>query len=268
MELMIKDLEFSYQKHPVLKRTSFTLKGGQLICVLGKNGAGKSTLFRCILGLLKGFQGTILIDDIRQKDYSEREFAKKIAYIPQNHNSVFAYPVIDMVMMGTAASLSLFGSPGKREREKALEALNMIGIEGLKDRIYSQLSGGEQQLVLIARAITQEARILLLDEPCASLDYGNQIRVMRELKNLSEKGYLVVMSTHNPEHAFYFAHQAMVMMEGKVKALGEPSKVLTKELLETLYQVPIDIYKDEGSGRKICMPGKENQICGNCTTVS
>lgn len=267
MELMIKNLEFSYQRHPVLKKTSFTFGGGQLICILGKNGAGKSTLFRCILGFLRGVHGTILIDDVRQEDYTERELAKKIAYIPQNHDSAFAFPVIDMVMMGTAPSLPLFGSPGKREREKAVEALKMVGIEALKDRIYSQLSGGEQQLVLIARAMAQEARILLLDEPCASLDYGNQIRVMRELKNLSKKGYLVVMTTHNPEHAFYFAHQAMVMMEGAVVALGEPSEVLTKELLEKLYQVPIDIYEDKSSGRKICMPGEGNRKCGNCTTV-
>ena len=267
MELMIKNVEFSYQRHPVLKKTSFTFEGGQLICVLGKNGAGKSTLFRCILGLLRGFHGTILIDEMKQEDYTERELAKKIAYIPQNHDSVFAFPVIDMVMMGTAASLPLFGSPGKKEREKAVKALEIMGIEALKDRIYSQLSGGEQQLVLIARAIAQEARILLLDEPCASLDYGNQIRVMRELKNLSQKGYLVVMSTHNPEHAFYFAQQAMVMMDGAVAALGEPSEVLTKELLQKLYQVPIDIYEEGSSGRKICMPGEENDICGNCMTV-
>lgn len=267
MELMIKNLEFSYQKHSVLKKTSFTLKGGQLVCVLGKNGTGKSTLFRCILGFLKGFSGTIHIDERKQEDYTERELAKKVAYIPQNHDTVFAFPVIDMVMMGTAASLSLFGSPGREERKKAIEALEMMGIEGLKDRIYSQLSGGEQQLVLIARAIAQDARILLLDEPCASLDYGNQIRVMKELKNLSEKGYLIVMSTHNPEHAFYFAHQAMVMMEGVVAAIGEPSDVLTKELLQRLYQVPIDIYEDGSSGRKICMPGKENNRCGNYMIV-
>ncbi|WP_097004086.1 ABC transporter ATP-binding protein [Lacrimispora amygdalina] len=267
MELMIKNLEFSYQKHSVLKKTSFTLKGGQLVCILGKNGAGKSTLFRCILGFLKGFLGTICIDDRNQEDYTEREIAKKIAYIPQSHDTVFSFPVIDMVMMGTAASLPLFGSPGIMERKKATEALEMMGIVGLKDRIYSQLSGGEQQLVLIARAIAQDARILLLDEPCASLDYGNQIRVMKELKNLSEQGYLIVMSTHNPEHAFYFAHQAMVMMEGEVAALGEPSEVLTKELLQKLYQVPIDIYEDGSSGRKICMPGKESHRCGNYMIV-
>nr|WP_314463236.1 ABC transporter ATP-binding protein [uncultured Clostridium sp.] len=267
MELMIKNLEFSYQKHPVLKKTSFAFEGGQLICLLGKNGAGKSTLFRCILGFLRGFHGTIVIDEIKQEDYTERELAKKIAYIPQNHDSVFAFPVIDMVMMGTAASLPLFGSPGKRERKKAAEALEMLGIEGLKDRIYSQLSGGEQQLVLISRAIAQEAGILLLDEPCASLDYGNQIRVMNALRYLSKKGYLIVMSTHNPEHAFYFADQAMVIMEGAVAALGEPAEVLTKELLENLYQVPIDIYEDGTSGRKICMPGEENHRCGNCMTV-
>lgn len=267
MELVIKNLEFSYQKHSVLKKTTFSFQKGQLICVLGRNGAGKSTLFRCILGFLKGWSGSVLIDGKKQENYSGRELAKKIAYIPQNHDPAFSFPVLEMVVMGTTPTLPLFANPGKKEREKAIKALETLNILDLKDRIYSQLSGGEQQLVLIARAIAQEAKILLLDEPCSSLDYGNQIRVMRELRRLSESGYLIILSTHNPEHAFHFAHQAIVMMEGAIAAQGEPGMILTKELLQELYQVPIEIYEDESSGKKVCMPGKETDVCGNCTTV-
>ncbi|MEY8352243.1 ABC transporter ATP-binding protein [Lachnospiraceae bacterium 54-53] len=267
MELTIRGLEYSYHRHPVLKGISFSLDQGELVCVLGKNGAGKSTLFRCILGLLKGYQGDILIDGKDRKHYSERELAKKIAYIPQNHETAFSFSVLDMVMMGTTASLPRFAVPGGKEREKALNALELMKISCLKDRIYGRISGGEQQLVLIARAIAQEARILVMDEPCSSLDYGNQIRVMDELRALSEKGYLIVQSTHNPEHVFYFAHKAMVMMDGKISAFGEPDRVMTKELLEAVYHVPIEIHEDAKSGKKMCMPGERRGVCGNYTTV-
>lgn len=255
MELTVKDLEFGYHCFPVLKGINFSFNKGELVCVLGKNGAGKSTLFRCMLGLLKGYHGEILIDGRERRHFSERELAGRIAYIPQNHDTAFSFSVLDMVLMGTTASLPRFASPGQKEKEKALNALKLLRIDGLKDRIFGQISGGEQQLVLIARAIAQEVKILVMDEPCSSLDYGNQIRVMEELRALSKKGYLIVQSTHNPEHVFYFAHKALVMMDGKIAAFGEPDKILTKELLEGVYQVPIEIYEDLKSGKKVCMPG-------------
>lgn len=256
MELTVKDLKFGYGCFPVLKGIDFSFNKGELVCVLGKNGAGKSTLFRCILGLLKGYQGEVLIDGAECRRLSERELAGKIAYIPQNHDTAFSFSVLDMVLMGTTASLPRFAGPGQKEKDRALNALKLLRIDHMKDRIFGQISGGEQQLVLIARAIAQEAKILVMDEPCSSLDYGNQIRVMEELRALSEKGYLIVQSTHNPEHVFCFAHKALVMMDGKITALGQPDKILTKELLEGVYQVPIEIYEDLKSGKKMCMPGE------------
>lgn len=255
MELTVKNLEFGYHRFPVLKGINFSLGNGELVCVLGKNGEGKSTLFRCMLGLLKGYRGEILIDGTERRHFSERELAGRIAYIPQNHNTAFSFSVLDMVLMGPTASLPRFMGPGQKEKDKALNALKLLKIDSLKDRIFEQISGGEQQLVLIARAIAQEAKILIMDEPCSSLDYGNQIRVMEELRALSQKGYLIVQSTHNPEHVFYFAHKALVMSEGKITAFGEPDKILTKELLESVYQVPIEIYENQKSGKKVCMPG-------------
>ena len=225
MELTVKDLEFSYHCFPVLKGISFSFNKGELVCVLGKNGAGKSTLFRCLLGLLKGYQGEILIDGTERRHFSERDLAGRIAYIPQNHNTAFSFSVLDMVLMGTTASLPRFANPGKKEKDRA--------------------------------------KILIMDEPCSSLDYGNQIRVMKELRSLSEKGYLIVQSTHNPEHVFHFAHKALVMMDGTIRALGKPDKILTKELLEGVYQVPIEIYEDLRSGKKVCMPGKGDEYVGN-----
>lgn len=266
MELTIKKLEFGYHCFPVLKGIDFSLNKGELICVLGKNGAGKSTLFRCILGLLKGYQGDILIDGKNHQHYSERELAKKIAYIPQNHDTAFSFSVLDMVLMGTTASLPRFAGPGEKEKEKAINALKLLNMISLKDRSYGHISGGEQQLVLIARAIAQEAKILIMDEPCSSLDYGNQIRVMEALRNLAEKGYLIVQSTHNPEHVFYYAHKVMVMMDGRIKAFGLPEDVMTKELLEAVYDVSIEIIEDKESGKKMCMPGKGECLCGSYMT--
>ncbi len=266
MELTIKKLEFSYHCFPVLKGIDFSFDRGELICVLGKNGAGKSTLFRCMLGLLKGYQGEILIDGKDRRRFSEKELAKRIAYIPQSHDTAFAFSVLDMVMMGTTSSLPRFAGPGKKEKEKAVKALELLNILNLKDCIYGHISGGEQQLVLIARAIAQDAKILIMDEPCSSLDYGNQIRVMGELRTLAEKGYLIVQSTHNPEHVFYFAHKVMVMMDGRIKALGIPEEVMTKELLEAVYDISIEILEDKESGKKMCMPGKKEYVCGNYMT--
>lgn len=267
MELTIKKLEFAYHCFPVLKGVDFSLNKGELVCVLGKNGAGKSTLFRCILGLLKGYQGEILIDGMERRHFSEKKLAKKVAYIPQNHDTTFSFSVLDMVMMGTTASLHQFAGPGKREKVKAESALRLLDILHLKERSYGHISGGEQQLVLIARAIAQDAKILIMDEPCSSLDYGNQIRVMSTLRTLAERGYLIVQSTHNPEHVFCFAHKVMVMMDGKIKSFGNPEEVMTKELLEDLYDVSIDIYEDKKSGKKMCMPGKGERVCGNYMTV-
>lgn len=256
MELVVKGLEFGYRELPVLKGIDFSLEKGELVCVLGKNGAGKSTLFRCILGFLKGYRGDILIDGRERRQFTERELAKKVAYIPQSHHTVFSFSVLDMVTMGTTAALSPFESPGRKERERAERALTLLGIADLKNRCYGQISGGEQQLVLIARAIAQEAGILIMDEPCSNLDYGNQIRVMETLKGLAEKGYLILQSTHNPEHVFYFAHRVMVMLEGRIKAFGSPGEIMTKALLEEIYHVPIEVCTDEKSGKNFCIPGE------------
>lgn len=255
MGLSVEHLTFGYRCFGVLKDVNFNVEQGNLVCVLGKNGAGKSTLFRCILGLLRGYEGEILADGVNVKTWKERELAARIAYIPQTHNSAFAFSVVDMVLMGTTSSLSTMSSPGVEQRRIAMEALEMMKIGHLAARSYSHISGGEQQLVLIARAIAQQAGILIMDEPCASLDYGNQVRVMEELKHLAAKGYLIIQSTHSPEQAFLYADQALVLHGGKVAAIGAPEAVLTRELLEDMYEVPIRLIDVGGNGMKLCMPG-------------
>lgn len=254
MTVEVKGLSFSYRTAEVLKGISFDASEGTLLCVLGKNGAGKSTLFRCILGLLKGYGGDILIDGIPACTLSARELAKKISYIPQNHSTVFSFSVLDMVMMGTTAQLGSFENPGKKERSAAEAALEMMNIRHLKNRNFCSISGGEQQMVLIARAIAQQTKILIMDEPCSNLDYGNQIKVMKAVKNLAKQGYLIIQSTHNPEHVFLFADEVLVILEGKVEAKGYAEEILTEDLLERIYGINVNLHNIAGRHLKLCVP--------------
>ena len=256
MGLIVENLTFGYRCFPVLKGVDFSVETGNLVCMLGKNGAGKSTLFRCILGLLKGYHGKIMADGVDLRTLKEKELARKIAYIPQNHDQAFAFSVLDMVMMGPTSSLQGLKSPGREQREAAFDALKTMRIEAMAERSYAHLSGGEQQLVLIARAIAQQAGILIMDEPCANLDYGNQARVMEELKRLAGEGYLIVQSTHSPDQAFLYADQAAVLSDGVIKAFGKPEEVLTESLLETMYGIPVRLFDAGDTGRKLCMPDR------------
>lgn len=254
MNLSVHSLCFSYQTAPLLRDLDFSLDTGSFVCVLGKNGAGKSTLFQCILNLQKNYTGIISLDGQNIKALKEKELAKSIAYIPQLHKQSFPFSVFDTVLMGTAASLSPFSTPKDTQKEAAMEALRLMGMEKYASRSFSHLSGGEQQMVLIARALAQKAPILIMDEPCSNLDYGNQIRLLKKLKQLSALGYLVLLSTHNPEHAFLFADKVLVLHNGTAMALGSPKEVLTASLLEEIYSIPIQLYTSSDVPQPVCIP--------------
>ena len=254
MGITVEGLRYSYDRHAVLKGVDFSFEEGNVVCVLGRNGAGKSTMFRCILGLLRGYEGNILINGRDIREMSNREMARQAAYIPQTHGSVYSCPVRDMVLLGTTASLGRFESPGRAQKEAAEAALRQVGIEYLADRSYGEISGGEQQMVLIARALAQQTKILIMDEPCANLDYGNQIRLLESLKRLAQEGYLVIQSIHNPEHAFLFADQALALLDGRAAGIGSPQKILTEELLAEMYHIDMELYSVSGSSVKVCIP--------------
>lgn len=246
----VKKLRFAYGNRRVLEDITFTAEYGQMVCVLGPNGTGKSTLFKCMLGLLRNWSGEILLDgeDIRQMKPMER--ARKMAYIPQATNPAFSYSVVDMVTMGTTAHLRGLHVPGKQERKKAEQALERLGITHLMDREYGNLSGGEQQLVLIARALAQGSRTLIMDEPTSSLDYGNQLKVELRLKELAKDGYLVIQSMHSPDQAYRFADSVVGIAEGHVVATGAPKDVMDEQFIENLYRVPVRMLDTEdGRGR-------------------
>jgi iron complex transport system ATP-binding protein len=243
--LEVKNLSFAYGPHQVLKDVSFTMKGGELLGMLGPNGAGKSTLFRCILGLEKVHTGLVLLEDGNIETKSPAELARKIAYVPQIHYPSFNYSVLDMVLMGTAAQGKEWALPNVRQKRHAEEALERLGMASFGNRGFRQLSGGEQQLVLIARALAQQARLLIMDEPTANLDYGNQIRVLLRVKDLSREGYSIILSTHNPDHAFLFADRVLALHNNHIAASGTPAEVLTEELIHTLYGIRVRLRKDE-----------------------
>lgn len=254
MSLSVENLSFSYGCAEVLRDISFSAAGGELLSVLGCNGAGKSTLFKCILGLLGGYSGRILADGRDIKTLSMRQLASKTAYIPQLHYPSFNYSVFDMVLMGTAHRVSPMASPGEAERKRTRGALEQLGIEGLSERGYNHLSGGEQQLVLIARALAQEARTLILDEPTASLDFGNRIRVLEKIRELASGGYTVIQSTHDPENAFMYSDRVLAIKSGRVIAGGTPCEILTSDLMRELYGVEVEVRSLDGDKIRICIP--------------
>lgn len=250
MNLEIKDLCFSYQSREVLRDISFALEKGEFVSVLGPNGVGKSTLFRCVLGFLSDYKGTVTVDGVNTRTLTQREMAQKIAYIPQVHKPTFGYTVLDTVLMGTTRQLNTFSMPKQAQIEQSYQALRRIGVEHLAERDFNRLSGGEQQLVLVARAIAQQAEILIMDEPTSALDYGNQFRVLHQVRKLADEGYAVLLSTHNPQHAVSFADRILALADGRVAALGKPREVMSEELMYQLYGVDVG-FAETPSGRVI-----------------
>ena len=241
MSIEVSNLSFKYTNQMILNNISFKAEEGQLLSVLGPNGVGNSTLFRCILGLLEGYEGHILLNGNDSRELDIKKKAKQIAYIPQSHYPSFNFSVFDMVLMGTSVQVSYFSSPGKKQIELADSALERLGIGHLKKRGYNQISGGEQQLVLLARALVQRAKILIMDEPTSNLDFGNQIRVLSQIKSLTREGYTIIQSTHNPDQTFQFSDRVLAMKEGKVLAYGSPAKIFTNDLIQNLYGVEVNI---------------------------
>lgn len=237
--IKIEDLRFSYGSHEVLKGINMEADAGEMVCVLGPNGVGKSTLFKCILGLLKGYEGSICIDGRRTETLSAAEKASLIAYIPQASRPTFSYKVLDMVMMGTTSQIVGVRHPGKNERETAEKALDRMSILHLAGRDYNNLSGGEQQLVLISRALAQGAKTLVMDEPTSSLDYGNKVKVQQQLRGLVREGYSIIQSTHDPEQTYLFADRIVTMLDGRIYREGVPSEILDTELIRNLYGIEV-----------------------------
>ncbi len=256
MSIRVNNLSFSYGQKNVLHDISFSAEKGEFLSVLGPNGAGKSTLFRCVLGLLPGYSGEVLVNERNIKDLSAREASRQIAYIPQKSHSVFHYNVLDIVLMGRTNRASVFANPGREDEQACLGALEKVGIVSLKDSCFHKLSGGEQQLVLIARALAQDAPVLLLDEPTSSLDFGNEVLVLEQAKKLAEEGYTVIQTTHHPEQSYLFSDRILALQNGRIVANGKPAEALTSEMMKQLYNVSVNVISLYDDAARVCIPTK------------
>lgn len=258
MIIEVEKLCFGYSSYKVLKDISFNIGRGKLISIIGPNGVGKSTLFRCILGLIDEYSGSIRIEGNDIKKLSVKSRAHLMAYIPQTYYPSFNYSVIDMVLMGTAHQLSAYSKPGKKEEDQARKSLAQLNISGLAQRGFCKLSGGEQQLTLIARALAQQAGIILMDEPTSSLDFGNQLRVLQQIKSLTKEGYTVLLSMHNPQHALTYSDYVLALYEGSIIADGTPQEVINEDLLRRLYNVEVKMAKVGGD--MLIVPSEKGSV--------
>lgn len=252
MALEVKGLAIGYGKTVVGRQLSFGLAEGRITCLLGPNGSGKSTLFKTILGLLSPLDGDVLLDGAPAFGRSRREFAKAVAYVPQSRQSFFSFSALDLVIMGRTAHIGTFATPSAEDRAIARDCLARLNMLHLADRAFPELSGGEQQMVLVARALAQGAKVLIMDEPTASLDFGNRVRLLKEIRRLADEGLAVMMSTHDPDHALQIADQVLLLHRGRTFACGSPADAVTAQTLREVYGVEVDIV-DAGAGRRVCV---------------
>ena len=237
----------------VLNDVSFSISSGEMIAFLGKNGAGKTTLLRIIPSFLTPLSGDVLIDGVSVHSMPLQDKAKAIAYIPQFSQTAFAYTVKESVLMGRSPHISLFSKPSKNDERRALEILEELGILALVDRPTNEISGGERQLVLIARALMQDAKLLILDEPTSFLDYSNQLLVLEKTYELVKKGYACLYSTHNPDLALAYSTRVLAMDKGKIAFSMKPEELEGSDALSSIYKRPLIVERTQ-AGRLICVP--------------
>ena len=254
MTLAADDLAFGYRGHPVGRAVTLTIAAGEVLALLGPNGGGKTTLLKTMLGLLPPQDGTVSLDGRPLAALTIPERARLVAYVPQSHHGTFAFTAFDLVLMGRTAHGGLFARPGARDRAVASAMLERLGIAHLSDRPVTMISGGERQLVLVARALAQEPRFIVLDEPTASLDFGNQGKVMRQIRQLAADGLGVLFTTHDPNQALGHADRVALLRDGGVMAEGPVGEVLTPERLAALYGAPVATVVEPG-GRTAFLPG-------------
>jgi iron complex transport system ATP-binding protein len=244
----VEDLYFTYGLDFKLRVPSLSVNSGELTVLLGPNGCGKTTLLKCINALVKPEKGSISIDGKDTLRMGWDRLARLVGYVPQMHQPPFPYSVIDIVLMGRVSSMGIFQQPSKSDYAKSEEALKLVGMHAFRDRPYTQISGGERQLVLIARAIAQEPKVLLLDEPTAHLDFKNQLVVLGTVKRIArERGIAVVTSLHDPNHTLLFADTVVLMSNGTVFAAGRPDEVVTEANIESVYAMEVEVIEHHRS---------------------
>jgi iron complex transport system ATP-binding protein len=255
---------FSYARHMVFQGLDLDLFEGDVTCLLGPNGCGKTTLLRCLNTILGLREGELWLNGQRADTLSETERARMMGFVFQEHTIRFSYSVLDIVLMGRAPHLGFLAAPSKRDREIAERALETIGVAHLRDKRYTEISGGERQLALIARALAQEPQILLLDEPTSHLDFGNQMLILETINRLVREEHIaVMMATHFPNHALLTSTKVLLMKDGGFIAEGSPQEVITGSHLKALYGVDVEVVavgNGKGERDRVIVPLMNRQL--------
>lgn len=239
--ITVGDLHFAYLPgEPVIRGVSFQVSPGEIINILGPNGCGKSTLLRAILGFLPVRRGSIAIFGKDVLDIPKNTLSRKLAYVPQQHHGVFHYSVTEVVLMGRT-SASPWYTVTDEDKSVARAAMERVGITVHANKSYLQLSGGERQLVLIARALAQGADYCIMDEPVSGLDYGNQLHLLECIRSLSAEGLSFILTTHHPEHAVFLGGRALLMKNGALIADGPSKELITASCVCALYDMPREL---------------------------
>lgn len=242
--LEAKELSFSYGAKSVLNSISFQVNKGELVTILGANGSGKTTALKCLNGIHTPNRGEVIINGVPLRKMKQKEIARKISMVPQETSSPFSYEVLDMIVMGTSPHLPLGGVPKEKDYRKATGVMEFLDITGLAPKTFNQLSGGEKQMVLIARALLQGADYLIMDEPTSHLDFRNQFKIMHELRRMADTERGVITALHDPNLAIQFSDKIVILSEGSVLAYGQTNDVITEDNLYSAYRIHVRISED------------------------
>lgn len=246
------DISHAYGQRPALTGVSLALRRGEIVSLLGPNGSGKTTLLKILLGLIRPATGEVRLEGVLISELAPRQVARRLAYVPQAHRSTFGYSVLDVVLMGRLPHQGLLGRPTRQDREAAWEALEKLRLSSLHARPYTQVSGGERQLTLIARALAQGAETFILDEPSTALDFGHQVRFQERILELAREGYTFLQSTHFPDQAFWTAGRVILLARGKIVADGPAGETLTAGRFRDLFGAAVRV--ESVNGLRVCLP--------------
>lgn len=257
MNLQTHQLTCGYDKNSVISDISLEITTNEILCLLGPNGVGKTTFFKTLLGFMPALSGRITVNGIDLNKMPIGQRAKVMAYVPQAHEVPFPFSAEEVVLMGRNIHIDPFSGPSRRDYDTAAACLRDMGVEHLRRQTFTQLSGGERQLVLIARALAQESLFLVMDEPASNLDFGNQMKVIRRIKQLRERGKGIILTTHSPDHVLQCGTKVAVFYRNRPVEIGRPHDLITNSLMYRLYGVHVNMHeirRKRGDFVRMCVP--------------
>ena len=263
MKLEVVNGSFRYGQKEIIRNVSFPIDSGEVLAVLGQNGIGKTTLLRCTMGMLRWSTGRTMLDGKDLRQYSDKELWKRIAYVPQAKNNIADCTVEEMVLLGRSAHLGLFQQPRREDREIAEKALAFVGMEKVAGKHCTKISGGELQMVLIARALAGEPEVLVLDEPESNLDFRNQILVLDTISKLAkESGIAAIINTHYPVHALKISDKALILNDDLSNLFGKTENLINEKNLSMAFHVDVRIGENsyDGHSYKSVIPIRIQEI--------